>query len=263
MRYLFDETKEINKKILKADKVFLFLDYDGTLVPIKSRPELAVFPLSTRKLLKKLSSSIKIYLSIVTGRSLKKIQRLIDIKEIIYVGNHGLEIKCKEKYWIHPTTSQTKSLIKKIASDIKKSTKQIPGILIEDKELIVGIHYRLVTEKSGGEIKDIISKIISPYGKMFCIGKGKKVYEIRPSIDWNKGKAILKVSELLGITDKSLKIYIGDDVTDEDAFKVLGKEEVSILVGHKKNSMAQYFCKSSSEVHKFLSNLSSTLDTIN
>ena len=268
MKYLFEEIKEVEKKVQSAEKVFLFLDYDGTLVPIKSRPELAVFPAPTRKLIKKLSSLPKIYLAIVTGRSFKEIKDLIDVKGIIYIGNHGLEIECGEEYWVHPATTQIRPMIKKILSDVKGFAKEIPGVLIEDKGLIVSIHYRLVTEKSAEEIRKMVSKIVSPYSKMFCIGRGKKVYEIRPLIDWNKGKAISKVSELLGsprsfrrilrtprsgITGKTLRIYIGDDLTDEDAFKVLEKEEISVVVGRRESSSARYFCRNSNEVYQFLS----------
>ncbi|MCK4308014.1 trehalose-phosphatase [candidate division WOR-3 bacterium] len=253
MKYLFEEIKEVEKKVQSAEKVFLFLDYDGTLVPIKSRPELAVFPAPTRKLIKKLSSLPKIYLAIVTGRSFKEIKDLIDVKGIIYIGNHGLEIECGEEYWVHPATTQIRPMIKKILSDMKGFAKEIPGVLIEDKGLIVSIHYRLVTEKSAEEIRKMVSKIVSPYSKMFCIGRGKKVYEIRPLIDWNKGKAISKVSELLGITRKTLRIYIGDDLTDEDAFKVLEKEEISVVVGRRESSSARYFCRNSNEVYQFLS----------
>ncbi len=267
MKCLFEEIKEVEKKVQSAERVFLFLDYDGTLVPIKSRPELAVLPISARKLIKKLSSLPKIYLAIVTGRSFKEIKDLIDIEGIIYIGNHGLEIECGsprpskwsgEKYWVHPATTQIRPMIKKILSDVKGFAKEIPGVLIEDKGLIVSIHYRLVTGKSAKEIRNIVSKIVSPYSKIFCIGRGKKVYEIRPIIDWNKGEAISKVSELLdsprsGITNKTLRIYIGDDLTDEDAFKVLGKEEISVVVGNRENSSAQYFCRNSNEVYQFLS----------
>ena len=270
MKYLFEEIKEVEKKVQSAERVFLFLDYDGTLVPIKPRPELAVFPAPTRKLIKKLSILPNVYLALVTGRSLKEIKKLIDVEGIIYIGNHGLEIEYEGKYWVHPATTQIKSMTKKILSDVKGFAKEIPGILVEDKGLIVSIHYRLVTGKSAEEMRNIVSNVVSSYSKMFCIGRGKKVYEIRPRIDWNKGNAISKVSELLGsprpsrldrarrgprsgITRKTLRIYIGDDLTDEDAFKVLGKEEISVVVGHRESSSARYFCRNSNEVHQFLS----------
>ena len=253
MKYPFEEIKEVEKKVQSAERVFLFLDYDGTLVPIKPQPELAVFPVSTRKLIKKLSNLPNVYLALVTGRSLKEIKKIIDVEGIIYIGNHGLEIEYEGKYWIHPASTQKRPMIKKILSDVKGFAKEIPGVLVEDKGLIVSLHYRLVTEKSEGEIRKMVSNLVSPYSKMFCIGRGKKVYEIRPRIDWNKGKAISKVSELLGITKKTLRIYIGDDLTDEDAFKVLGKEEISVVVGHRESSSARYFCRNSNEVYQFLS----------
>ena len=252
MKYLFEEIGEVRKKVQQADKIFLFLDYDGTLVPIKPRPELAVFPPSTKKLIKKLWGCPKIYLAIVTGRTLKEIKKLIDINGIAYVGNHGFEIEYEKKCWIHPVSAQISPTIRKIIYNIKDYTKEIYGVLIEDKGLIVSIHYRLATDKSAREIKKIVYKVISPYHEMFCVGSGKKVYEIRPCVDWHKGKAILKVSRLLGITENSLKIYIGDDLTDEDAFEVLGEKDISVVVGHKESSRAQYFCKNSGEVEEFL-----------
>jgi len=81
---------------------------------------------------------------------------------------------------------------------------------------------------------------------------GKKVFELLPNIEWNKGKAIERLTELLAVRTKLMRIYIGDDQTDEDAFSVLGKRDISIRVGAKKGSRARYYCRGSGEVATFL-----------
>ena len=116
----------------------------------------------------------------------------------------------------------------------------------------MSIHYRMVTEKSPGSILKIVSKVLDPYPGIFTITRGKKVYEVRPNIDWDKGKAVIKLSQLLGLKNGLLKIYIGDDQTDEDAFRVLEEDDISIRVGYRKGSKARYYCRGSGEILQFL-----------
>jgi trehalose-phosphatase len=86
---------------------------------------------------------------------------------------------------------------------------------------------------------------------------GKKVYELLPDIDWNKGKAVLWLLETLGLEGRSaLPIYIGDDRTDEDAFRALEKRGVGILVSEQPQvTAANYWLNNPEEVERFLGEL--------
>jgi trehalose-phosphatase len=254
-KYLFDCFEEIINKIRNADHILLCLDYDGTLVPICSKPSLAKLSFETKNLLTCLSQNPYIFISIISGRSLDEIRKLIGVENILYAGNHGFEVSYKENYWVHPEAKKIKPFLKNVVKELKAQLNTVDGVLIEDKGLTLSVHYRNIVGESK-DIKKIIYNIITPYSKMLKITLGKKVYEIRPKIDWDKGKVITKIQQVFNMKEM-LKIYIGDDKTDEDAFKILKQNDISIVVGYKKYSKAHYFCKSSKEVILFLRHLKS------
>jgi len=263
-KYLFDcqahvfiYLEEIINKIRNANHVLLCLDYDGTLVPICSKPSLAKLSFETKNLLTCLSQNPYIFISIISGRPLNEIKKLIGIENILYAGNHGFEISYKENCWVHPEAERTKPILKNVVKELKAQLNTIDGVLIEDKGLTLSIHYRNVVGKSAKDIKKIIQDIVNPYRETLRITSGKKVYEVRPKINWDKGKAIIKMQQMLNLKEEILKGYIGDDKTDEDAFKILRENDISIVVGYKKYSKARYFCKSSKEVVLFLRYLKS------
>jgi trehalose-phosphatase len=251
-RYLLDSLEEIINRIKNSSKVLLFLDYDGTLVPICKEPSLAKISLGAKGILKRLSRIPWLSVGIISGRSLNKIRKLVGIKGLFYAGNHGFEIFFRGRDWVHPGLRGFESKLKRVTYELKRTTKGINGILVEDKKVTVSVHYRNLIEKSPGSILKIVSKVLEPYPGTFTITRGKKVYEVRPNIDWNKGKTVVKLSQSLGFKTRLLRIYVGDDQTDEDAFRVLEDDDVSIRVGYSKSSKARYFCKGSSEILRFL-----------
>jgi len=256
-KYLFDRLREISNKIRNTDYILLCLDYDGTLVPICKNPSLAKLSSETKELLTDLSQNPCISMDIISGRSLNEIKKLIGVENILYAGNHGFEISYKENCWVHPEAERTKPILKNVVKELKAQLNTIDGVLIEDKGLTLSIHYRNVVGKSAKDIKKIIQDIVNPYRETLRITSGKKVYEVRPKINWDKGKAIIKMQQMLNLKEEILKVYIGDDKTDEDAFKILREDDISIVVGYKKYSKAHYFCKSSKEVVLFLRHLKS------
>ncbi|MBN1385044.1 MAG: trehalose-phosphatase [Elusimicrobia bacterium] len=287
MKYFFNEWKTIQKKLNNTKKLLVFFDYDGTLTPIVSRPELAKLSLETKKLLTKVSESKKVVLAIVSGRPLKEVKKFIKIKNIIYAGNHGFEIAAHSgvtrhqlrscgrvetqagvktglpriyihpafarKGWVHPEAKKTRPLLQRIKKVLKKKIGNIKGAFVEDKGLTLTIHWRLTPKK-------YLSKLFALVRSLICgnlhlkLTRGKKVWEIRPNIDWHKGKAVEYIMSKVQCPKSSVTLYLGDDVTDEDAFKSLGKG-ISIRIGKLKNSKAKYYLKNQSEINKFLKSL--------
>ena len=254
-KYLFDLIEDIIVRVENSSHILLFLDYDGTLVPICKEPSLAKLSLKDKRLLEKISRIPWLSTGIISGRSLQEIRDLVGVKGLFYAGNHGFQIAFQGIVWVHPAINGFKVGLQEITRKLNYHMRGIKGILVEDKKQTVSVHYRKVTGRTPGEIIKIISMVVEPYAKMFAVTRGKKVYEVRPNIDWDKGKAVVKLSQLLDLKTKPLKIYIGDDQTDEDAFNVLGEDDISIRVGYKKDSKARYFCRGSSEVLRFLKKL--------
>jgi trehalose 6-phosphate phosphatase len=141
---------------------------------------------------------------------------------------------------------------------LRSELDNIDGVIIEDKGLTASVHYRIVAPEKLGELKRIFTEITKPYvmAGQIKIGRGKKVLEIRPNIDWDKGKAVLWIIDALNPGGEVLPIYIGDDKTDEDAFRALGGKGITILVSNTpRKSNAEYFLRDVNEVKLFLEKL--------
>ena len=97
-----------------------------------------------------------------------------------------------------------------------------------------------------------LGEIIRGFPKPFRLKTGKKIFEVYPEVKWDKGKALLKVEQMLGFRRKPLVIFIGDDCADEEAFRRMGSNDISVAVGKNKKTAARFFCKNSGEVARFL-----------
>lgn len=253
------------KNILNKGPVFLLLDFDGTISPIVDDPKDAFLNDDFKKILKELTLK-PVYLGIVTGRSIQDIKKRIKLKNIFYAGDHGFEIKSKLFSFQYPLASDYKNAIQEILAQIKIQLLPIPGVILQPKKYSNSIHYRKVDSSDLPSFKKKTKSILRPYINSHRVKffRGKKVYEIKPPVDWDKGKAVEKIVEEL--RSKSLlsdikPIYIGDDVTDEDAFRSVNKlGGISIRVGKTKKSKAKYFLKDIQDVLNFFKKVSQGIE---
>jgi len=249
--YLFGRIEKILAQLKRAKCIFFFFDYDGTLTPIVSRPEQAILSEEIKALLLALKKNPKFLLAIVSGRSLKDIRNVVGLKKIYYIGNHGLEIFVPRRGTRQIISEKIVRELARIRNRLNNLLKDVDGIQIEDKGCILTIHYRNVDPRWVPPILMALKKEIKESGIPLCLGYGKMVFEIRPQSTENKGTAVL---ELLNHVNQGgvLPLYIGDDQTDEDAFKALKKIGMTIFVGLPSHSSAQYYVEDSSEVYQFL-----------
>lgn len=254
--YLFTHIDEILTRIKTIPRIFLFLDYDGTLVPIAPRPDQALLHGEVRDLLALLCQRFTV--AIITGRSLKEIKKMISISEIILAGNHGFEISSPWDSWVHPEVKEFQKVISRLAASLEEVLRPSPGAWVENKGLTLSVHYRLVKEEDEEKIKSVFYDTIKDHKEKVRVTFGKKVLEIRPNIHWDKGKAIERLSRLYQ-APQGHRIYMGDDETDEDAFRAL-KEDTTILVGQKDTTAAKYWVKDPAEVCLFLKTLEKTAE---
>lgn len=256
MDYLISQFNKI-EELLHDKIILLLLDYDGTLTPIVESPKDAIISKETKELLGRLCKNPNYSLGIISGRSLEEIKKIVGIKNIIYAGNHGLEIEGPKIKFTSQVSPRLRSVIRNIAQDLRSKLSDIEGVLVEDKGLTLSIHYRLVKENDIPIFEKIISEVTNPYKvrDKIKVNPGKKVYEIKPPVQWDKGKVVLWLmvrQQFSSGEKKVLPVYIGDDVTDEDAFKVLKRKGLTIFVGESLRSNADYYLKNTEEVIKFL-----------
>lgn len=255
MDYLFDVLPDVMGSIKKANYVFLFLDYDGTLTPIVKKPEFAILSIRTKDILQNISRLSKCRLCIVSGRSLKDIKKRVGMRGICYVGNHGLEAECPNFRYTNPYAFKCADIIDEIHKKLLIETKSIRGIVIENKGLTETVHYRMVHDKDLPKLRKIFRKTVDFYlsNGRIRTSRNKKTLEILPNTDWNKGKVVLKILSYAALKGSILPIYIGDDRTDEDAFRALKKIGISAIVSEKpKKSSAQYYLEDVGDVIKFI-----------
>jgi len=259
MRYLFKDWDKIKKR-LENKPVALFLDYDGTISPLADKPEKAFVPEETRQLLYNLLSIPKYRLAVVSGRALRDIKNKVGIDKIIYVGNHGLEIEGPKIKFANPVSVRYKRILGCIKDELGTKLAAFKGAFIEDKGLSLSVHYRLVDRGQIPQLKTILREttIIYAVKGQIRVKPGKEVFEIRPALNWDKGKAVLWLLARwkFSLNDKDvIPIYLGDDVSDEDAFRVLENKGITIFIGTPKHSAAEYYLKDTVEVKDFLNRL--------
>lgn len=258
MKYLFSYWGRI-RKTLKDKFVYLFLDYDGTLSPIAETPDKAVIPDRTKDILFELAETPNCKVAVISGRALKDISRRVGIKNIVYAGNHGLEIKGPNINFKDPVSSAQVKTIKEVKAKLKEGLSPIKGVLIEDKGLSLSVHYRLADKENMPAIMAKFYTIIFPYefANNIQVRSGKMVLEIRPPVSWDKGTAVLwllgkRPFEIRGKRVKVIPIYIGDDATDEDAFKSLKDKGITVSVGKSYRGGADFYLKDTEEMPRFL-----------
>lgn len=242
----------IDERLFAKKNFTFFLDYDGTLTPIVEHPDSAKLSPQMKEVIKTLSQ--KFIVTIVSGRKKEEIEKLINnVNHIIYAGNHGMDIKGDKLEMTHPYAQKLSPLMNKLSFELKNKLIEIDNVLIENKKFSVAVHWRQVEKKQVPKLRNIIENLIRNNPSL-RIMEGKKVFEIMPNINWHKGEAIRWIMHKLNIDWRDTTvIYIGDDTTDEDAFRLIRTRGVGILVSSKpKESAADFWVSSPQKVKKLL-----------
>lgn len=250
--------REIGKR-LSGKRVVVFLDYDGTLTPIVDRPELAIMSEEMRSVVHELADLCTT--AVISGRSRTKVYDLVNLDRIFYAGSHGFDIQGPHGSRIQYRQGQR--FLPTIGSAFKElcsRLKRIEGALVEHTGFSITVHYRLVAEGDVPVIERIVDEVISIHPTLRKT-RGKKVFEVRPNVDWDKGKAVEWILCALGLDkDDVVPVYLGDDVTDEDAFRAIREGGIGILVADSpRSSAAHYRLRDPVEVKTFLEWLTSLL----
>ena len=253
--------KEIEKLFEKKwnRELVIFLDYDGTLTPIVSDPDAAELPDDNRAIITELSNLTPV--TIISGRDLRDLKSKIEIDTIIYAGSHGFDISGPEGLkMVHDSEKEVTPALDEAEKRLNELLKDIRGAKIERKKFAIAVHFRNVEEKDVQEVKDAVQKEADRHD-ILKTGSGKKILELKPDIDWNKGYALDWLTKKLGWDrEKYLRIYIGDDITDEDGFEALIDDGIGILVGsHGEKTAATYALRNTDEVTSFLQNIKDRL----
>jgi trehalose 6-phosphate phosphatase len=240
-----------------GDRLAVFLDYDGTLTPIVSHPEDAWLSESMQQTLRSLAARVPV--AILSGRDLDDVRGRVLVDGIVYAGSHGFDIAGAGGLR-RELGAASLPVLDTAETELREALDEIPGAQLERKHFSVAAHYRNVNESDAFRVAQAVDTVAARHRELRRMD-GKKVYELLPDIDWNKGKAVLWLLETLGLErGKVLPIYVGDDRTDEDAFSALEKRGVAILVSEQPQvTAASYWLHNPEEVEEFLQKITDRL----
>jgi trehalose 6-phosphate phosphatase len=249
-----ESLREIGERI-RGKRVAVFLDYDGTLTPIVDRPERAILSDEMRETIRRLANACTV--AIVSGRDRADVQKLVAIDDLFYAGSHGFDIAGPAgRRMEHEEAARFAPVFDRAAGELHERIDGIDGALVERKKFAIAIHYRLAAEADVATIERAVDEVASAHRELRKTG-GKKIFELRPRLDWHKGKAILWLQRALGVDGGDVaSFYLGDDVTDEDAFATLRDRGTGILVAAEPQATrARYRLRDTDEVRVFLERL--------
>lgn len=228
-------------RLKPGERLLLCLDYDGTLVPLQKRPELAVIPPAVKKLLEELSALPNMTVAMISGRELANIRKMVGVKGLIYAGTHGMEIRGpKGMVSIKRPSEKERLALKNAWRALNEGTKNLPGTFAEKKKMALAAHYRNAPKGIPASLAKLAADTAETYN--LRMKKGKKVFELLPYGARDKGGALSWIRKQLTrrYRAKPLAVYIGDDLTDEDAFRELEGRDLPIIVRSHRKTLARY-----------------------
>jgi trehalose 6-phosphate phosphatase len=244
---------------LPGSRPAVFLDYDGTLTPIVDRPQDATISPRMRNVVSSLASRCPV--CVVSGRDRRVVQELMGIRSLVVAGSHGFDIWSPDRGTIeHEAASGFEDLLARVTARLQEDLGSIEGAVVEPKRASVAAHYRLVAPAQRPEVQRVVERLLAEHPGDLKVTPGKMVYELQPKLDWDKGRAVLHLIAALGLDGKDdLPIYLGDDITDEDAFEALSGRGIGIFVGDPEDpevanraTAADFRLGSTEEVEHFL-----------
>ncbi len=238
---------------LSGRSLALFLDYDGTLTPIVTRPEQATLPRDVRGLLEELTNHCT--LAIVSGRDQADVANMVKLPCLTYAGSRGFDISGPDDFrHEHDAAQKALPSLDRAEEQLKQHLATVTGAIVERKRFAIAVHYREVADDHVGTLKKTFQEVAAQHSDLRQ-SQGKKIHELHPDVEWDKGRAVQFLLEVLGCDEQgAFPVYVGDDTTDEDAFKALKSVGLGVRVTDDPSiaTAATYYLRNTDEVHQFL-----------
>lgn len=245
--------------LLEEKKPLLVLDYDGTLSPIVSDPKDAILSVEMKEVLDALSQVIEV--AVISGRDRADVEEKVGLVHLIYAGSHGLDMAGPGGMDIPEKVSEEiQDALNEAAQNLRRNLREVKGCFVESKKFAIAVHFRNVADEEVEKVKIAVEEELERHKKL-KLGTGKKILELKPAMDWHKGRAINWLFDTLGLKQEtSIPLFIGDDITDEDAFTSIFGQGIGILVGtHGEQTAATFALKDTEEVKQFLKQFYQTM----
>ncbi|MCG6121718.1 MAG: trehalose-phosphatase [Microvirga sp.] len=247
-----ERVDEIGERLGEA-RLAVFLDYDGTLSEIVENPADARLAPSMRAAVAALAQTCAV--AIVSGRDLEDVRALVGLDGLHYAGSHGF-VMAGPGGWREtaPEGAPFPPILDAAEAALRAALADAPGVSVERKSFSLAVHHRRAGSEAAGRIENALARLLELEPRL-ASSAGKKVFDVKPRVDWDKGRATLALMRRFGDV---AAMYIGDDTTDEDAFRILAGDGVTIVArdGGDRTTAADYALDGVSAVEEFLRRLS-------
>ena len=221
-------------------RLLLLSDFDGTLCEFRPAPESVYLDRARRELLDALARRPGVTVGLVSGRRLEDLRARAGLEApVYYAGLHGLEIAGAGASFVHERVAETRGLLQVLARALDAHLSTLDGVRLENKDLSVAVHTRLASPDDRAEARRIVERVVGPHvaRRTFRMLPGSAVVEILPNIAWTKGDAVRWIqADVERRHGPAWPVYLGDDVTDEDAFTAVGAGGLTIVVGDRESA---------------------------
>ena len=238
---------------LRGQQLAIFLDYDGTIVRIAERPDLARLDRPQKEKLQELSTAWPTF--VLSGRAWDDVCRLIDVPAIQCVGAHGLDGGPDTPPELAQQLTDVPHMIESAATELSIRLANVPDLIIENKSVALAIHYRRVAPNFIPAVEMAVMDTATRWPALKTT-TGKMVFELRPDLDWNKGSALLWLLSTRVTANGAFPVFIGDDLTDEDALEAVAGRGIGIVVEGRRPTAAHYSVRDVAEVYELLALIS-------
>jgi trehalose 6-phosphate phosphatase len=248
--------------LVTAGRLAVFFDFDGTLSDIVNDPDSARLSDGAADALTSLTSQCPV--AILSGRDLADVRQRIGLPGIWYAGSHGFELTGPDgAHHQNAEAAASIPVLEHAAAELAGQLGDIPGVVVEHKRFGVAVHYR----NAARDRVDEVAAAVRSAGQRTAlrVTTGREVIELRPNVDWDKGKTLRWVLDHIRDTGSGalLPIYLGDDITDEDAFDAVHDDGIAIVVRHSDDgdraTAAQYALDNPDRVRDFTERLARRL----
>lgn len=256
------EHREELLRRMQGRRLAVFLDYDGTLTPIVPDPDAAHMPAPMRSTVEALSQRCPV--AVVSGRDLATLRNFVQLGSVYYAGSHGFDIAGPQGHALqHEQGTELLPVLSRAAAELEADLAPIPGTRLERKRFSVAVHWRHVPPEQVPQVESLVDSVLAHHPKLRKAG-GKKVFEVQPDIHWHKGRAVEWLLQALHLEAPAvLPLYVGDDLTDEDAFHALHARGGLALVVRgevERATEGDYALRDTDEVRSFLELLRTTCE---
>jgi trehalose-phosphatase len=213
---------------LAGRRIAVFCDFDGTLSPIVDHPDAAALPRGARAVLVRLARHCPV--AVISGRDLADVRARVGLTSLWYAGGHGMDLAGPNgEREVVFAAERALPALSRAAAELTGRLAGVPGVFLEPKRFSLSVHYREAPASRVAEVTDTVDQVAAHHPDLAVL-TGRKVSELRPELDWNKGRAVRWLLDRVSGGEARFPVYAGDDITDEDGLREVANFGLGIVV---------------------------------